>query len=296
MKSSGKVAIIIPNYNGERVLFDCISSILKSTYQDYAIIIVDDHSAHFAASRLTGIDSRIICIQNEENLGFSASINKGIEYAVEHDFDYVMPLNNDTLIDNHMLSILVTASARKYVTVPTMYYAAHRDVIWYGGGKIDPRSGRVIHTGRNKKSVGQTFIKEVTFATGCCLLIPASIIKEIGMLDTAYYMYYEDVEYSARITVNRYKILYVSNALLWHRVNFTTSKVGGNSLYYTKRNWLYFIKTSSYIADKRGAYLYVLRDSFRELCSREHSLKYKQTLICAWADFLCGKTGKTKNF
>lgn len=296
MDMSEKVAVIIPNYNGERVLFDCISSILQSTHENFAIIIVDDHSAHFPESRLTGMDPRIVCIQNGENLGFSASINRGIAYAAAHDFDYVMPLNNDTLIDRNMLSILVKASGCKYVTVPTMYYAKYRDVIWYGGGKIDSENGRVIHTGRNIKSTGQSFIKEVTFATGCCLLIPLSIIKEIGMLDPAYYVYYEDVEFSARIIVNHYRILYVSNALLWHRVNFTTGRVGGNALYYTKRNWLYFIKTSSFIADKRNAYLYVLKDTFGELCSREYSVKQKRALMRAWADFLRGKTGKTKGF
>lgn len=296
MKASGKIAIIIPNYNGDRVLFDCISSILNSTYQDFAIIIVDDHSTHFATSKLTRLDSRIVCIQNEENVGFSASINQGIEYAVAHDFDYVMLLNNDTFIDSNMLSILVNASAQKYVTVPTMYYAKYKDVIWYGGGKIDPKTGGVIHTGRKKKSVGQSFIKEVSFATGCCILIPTFIIREIGMLDMAYYMYYEDVEFCARIIANGYRILYVSNALLWHRVNFTMSKEGNNCLYYTRRNWLYFIKTSSFITDKSNAYIYVLKNTIKELCSRDYSAKYKKTLICAWADFLRGKTGKTKGF
>ncbi len=296
METLRSVAIIIPNYNGGQVLLDCISTILGSEYQNFTIIIVDDCSAHFAASKMTNIDSRIVCIQNEQNLGFSATINKGIEYAIKNGFDYVMPLNNDTFVDNKMISMLVKASEYKYVTVPTMYYAGYRDVIWYGGGKIDPKTGRVIHTGRKKKSVGQNFIKNVTFATGCCILIPVYIIKEIGLFDPAYYMYYEDVEFCARLTVNHYKILYVSNALLWHWTSFTTRKAGNNSFYYMNRNWLYFIKTSTFITDKRIAYTYVLKNTVKELCSRDNDAKRKLTLIRAWMDFLLGKTGKTKGF
>lgn len=291
----GRVAIVIANYNGYEVLMDCIQSILKSNYPNYGIIIIDDCSPRFEKKEIE-IDSRIICLVNKKNRGFAETTNRGMTYAIKHGYDYILLLNNDTEIDPYMISKLVSESRSEYVTVPKMFFANPHDVIWYGGGVLDRDSGKAYHVGTEKRG-NQIRRRAVSFATGCCMLIPVKHIKNIGLLNTSYYMYYEDVDLSARFLLNHIKILYIPSALLWHKVGFSS---GGRSnprkTYYIQRNHLYFIKTSSYVLDKKTAYKMMLKDTLIDLTNANKKMQDKTAILLAWKDFLTGKTGKAPYF
>lgn len=292
----GKVAIVIANYNGQEVLMECIRSILKSEYSDFIIIVVDDCSDDFDKQAVM-IDSRIVCLQNKENAGFAKTTNRGIAYAVKRGFNYVLLLNNDTEIHCHMISKLVQESQYQYVTVPKMYYAERPNIIWYAGGRLDQKSGYAHHIGNKQRDLDKVCHKAITFATGCCMLIPVDVIKKIGMLHASYYMYFEDVEFSARLLLNHIKLLYVSDAVLWHKVGYSTGGAGSpKQRYYLVRNHLFFIKTSPYINNKKTAYFIMLRDTFNDLINPDKEKRYKEAILLAWRDFLIGRMGKVVSF
>lgn len=296
MKKADKVAIVIANYNGQKVLTECVHSILQSDYSDFKIIIVDDCSDDFDEQAIM-IDSRIICLQNKKNAGFARTTNKGIAYAVKHGFDSILLLNNDTEVHSNMISTLVRESQGQYVTVPKIYYAEHPNIIWYAGGRLDQKSGYAHHNGNKQRDTDAVCHKSITFATGCCMLIPVNVVKKLGMFDTAYYMYFEDVEFSARLLLNDIKIMYISDAILWHKVGYSTGGAGSpEQRYYLVRNHLYFIKTSPYIGDKKNAYFIMLRDSFNNLWDLDKRTRYKKAILLAWRDFLLGRMGKVVKF
>lgn len=238
-----KVGIILLNYCNYNLTIDCIESIRQSTYQNYEIIVVDNNSPDHSGKNLSQIEG-IRFLQMKENLGFAAGNNKGIEVALSDGCEYVMLLNNDTVIDPNMIETLVSRADANTVVVPKMYYfdvEGRKDILWYAGGILKYKSSDGIHIGgRQEDSKQHSVEREVTFATGCCMMIHRAILEKVGLLREEYFMYCEDTDYSIRLNKSNVKILYVPNAKLWHKVS---SSSGGEMskfiVYYVVRNKIY---------------------------------------------------------
>ena len=254
-----KVGIILLNYCNYNLTIDCIESIRQSTYQNYEIIVVDNNSPDHSGKNLSQLDG-IRFLQMEENLGFAAGNNRGIEAALSDGCEYVMLLNNDTVIDPNMIETLISRANANTVVVPKMYYFnvdGRKDILWYAGGILKYKSSDGIHIGGRQEDSKQYSIEgEVTFATGCCMMIHRAILEKVGLLREEYFMYCEDTDYSIRLNKSNIKILYVPNAKLWHKVS---SSSGGEMskfiVYYVVRNKIYCalvnelgIKTYIYIS------------------------------------------------
>lgn len=240
-----KVGVVIVNYNGERYTSTCVRSVLKSSYENYLVIVVDNASSDNSVRLLEEeFNSKIVIIKNEKNLGFSAANNIGIKYALENECEYVILLNNDTEIDKDLIKNMVKASIENNnaIITPKIYYYDSPNKIWSAGGSLNWKKGLSFHYGVNKIDKGQFDVrKEIDFATGCCILIHKSVFDKIGFLAEEYFLYYEDTDFCVRAKMAGIKILYEPSAKLWHKVSST---VGGEesliTLYYSNRNRLYF--------------------------------------------------------
>ncbi|MCI6714490.1 MAG: glycosyltransferase family 2 protein [Lachnospiraceae bacterium] len=241
-----KLAIILVNYNGKQYNEACIDSILAGQSScDKSIIVVDnasqDDSMELLRKRYNN-DARIELIALEDNYGFSYANNVGIRRAIEEDADYVLLLNNDTEIDVDMLARLEECAQRHpdSMIVPKIYYSDRRDVIWSAGGKVSPLIRKVSHIGVDQVDRGQFEEEaEIAFATGCALMIPKGVIEQAGLLDEDFFLYYEDTEYSFRLTGMGISIYYCPKAVMYHKVGASTK--GADSplcAYYIARNWL----------------------------------------------------------
>lgn len=257
-----KVGIILLNYCNYNLTIDCIESIRQSTYQNYEIIVVDNNSPDHSGKNLSQLEG-IRFLQMEENLGFAAGNNRGIEVALSDGCEYVMLLNNDTVIDSNMIETLVSRADANTVVVPKMYYfdvEGRKDILWYAGGILKYKSSDGIHIGGKQEDSKQYSIeREATFATGCCMMIHRAILEKVGLLREEYFMYCEDTDYSIRLNKSNVRILYVPSAKLWHKVS---SSSGGEMskfiVYYVVRNKMYCA-----IVNKLGmkTYLYIITET-----------------------------------
>lgn len=236
------ISIILVNYNGIKDTLDCISSILKAGLEENSIIVVDNASR---VDETTGIKKKfpdVITLRSEVNGGFAAGNNLGIRYALEHGSDYIMLLNNDTVIAENMVSLLIAGCDATTITVPKMLYYSEPDIVWYGGGEIDRWTGNAVHCLLKEKDVEQKS-RFCTFATGCCIMVKADVFRRIGLLDDKFFMYSEDVDFCIRLSENGIRIKYIPQAKLWHKVG---SSSGGEmspfNTYYVTRNRLNLIK------------------------------------------------------
>ena len=112
-----------------------------------------------------------------------------------------------------MISILKNQCSKMMVTVPKMLYYSELQKIWYGGGEINRWTGNAKHNRMNQTDASSEE-EFVTFATGCCTMIHADTLKEVGFLDESYFMYCEDTEYCIRLLQNEVKIKYIPSARL----------------------------------------------------------------------------------
>ena len=154
----------------------------------------------------------MIIIKNDQNYGFSEGNNIGIKFSFEFlDTDYVLLLNNDTIVDENFLDELVLfADNNKKIGIvgPKVFYYDNPDKTAYIGFNINLCNGRISHLDANLERYSLLPIK-VDFIVGCGLLIKKGVIEDIGMLDPRYFLYYEDADWCLRAHKKGYEVFCV---------------------------------------------------------------------------------------
>ena len=255
------ISIILINYNSKEDTIDCLKSLakIKSTGFKYNIIIVDNASKDFFIVPKSLQNDDTIIIRSEANKGFTGGNNMGIYYAVEkYNSDYVLLLNNDTIVAENFLKELVrTAQAdpRIGMVASKIYFMKgkefHKDsynkaelgtVLWYAGGSIDWKHLAAFHRGVDEIDRGQFDTQtESDFATGCSVLVKREILEKVGIFDKRFFLYLEDVDWSVRVTRAGYKIAFCPTSVVYHK-NAGSSGGSGSIThdYYQTRNRLLF--------------------------------------------------------
>src|SRR3990167_6443495 len=250
-----KIAVVVLNYYGLQETQSCLRSLrkIKKNNIEVEIIVVDNNSTD--GSQITLPKERDIkFMQNEKNLGFSGGNNRGIKYALEKNVDYVLILNNDTVVDeNFLVNLVINKNAD--ISSPKIYFEKgfefHKDrykekqlgkVIWYAGGNIDWQNIIGKHIGVDEVDKSQfSKSREVDFATGACMLVAREVFEKIGLFDEKYFLYLEDMDFCLRAKRASFQVKYIASATVWHK-NAASSGGSGSELqdYYITRNRLLF--------------------------------------------------------
>lgn len=233
-----KLGIVISNYNGWQDTLPCLDSLRQQTFRDFEVLLLDDASTDDSVERLRNAgDERVIFLPQKQNRGFAAVNNIGIRRALQDGVDWVMLLNNDTVCAPDMLEKLLAQTPPESVSCPKMLFMTPPDEIWFAGGTLDRKTGKVVHLGGHAKD-GPAFSekKQVSFITFCCVLIPRSVVEKVGYLDEDLFMYCEDVDYCIRLTDAGIPMWYLPDAVLHHKAGGTAG--GMLSVYYITRNTL----------------------------------------------------------
>jgi len=210
-------------------------------------------------------NKKFILIRNGKNFGFAEGNNIGIRYAFKTiNPEYVLLLNNDTVVDRDFLTELVNVTEsdeRIAFAGPKNYYYDYHgrtDVINFAGGKITMWRGKSEHIGVKEIDEGQyDCITNTDYVTGACLLARRETIKEVGLLDPAYFLYWEETDWCIRARKAGFKLLYVPKAKIWHKVA-ASSKPKENPIigYYNVRNRSRFVMKNGSRTDKAMYFIY----------------------------------------
>jgi len=186
----------------------------------------------------------VTTVATGRNLGFAEGNNVGLRAALAAGADYVLLLNNDTLVAADLLQQLVPEAEHRPdagAICPLIYYLDPPDRIWYAGARFDARRGHNgRHTGYGETDHGQyDRVREIGRATGAAMLVRRSVVEEVGLLDGELFLQVEDVEWSLRMRRAGWRIFFAPEGKVWHRVSPAT---GGEhapaTAYYEIRNTL----------------------------------------------------------
>ncbi len=273
MNADKKIAIIIINWKKYDLTLNCIDSVLKSSYKNFKIILIDNEAQNSFPDEINKSE-QIKIIKNENNEGFSKANNQGIKYSIKHGFDYVLLLNNDTLIKNDLIDSLIQQSStlnQKIIQPLILNYDGSK--IWNAGGKINNFFGtfQILEKGKGFKN----FKRNRTYTdwfTGCCVLIKVEIFNHVGYFDERFFAYYEDVDYSIRLKKMGYSIALMTNSYLQHYESASSkslNKIEGNLSPYVHylniRNHILLLKKHSKSFNLIGVLLYQLVKIFSYL-------------------------------
>ena len=262
-----KVSVITVNWNNFNDSAECLESLRKTTYPNFEVIVVDNGSVGDDVSLLKQrFGDSIRLIVNDKNSGFAGGCNIGIKDALARGADYVVLLNNDTVVAPDFLEGLVRVAQsdeRVGIAGGKVFCYELPELIWFAGGIINYRTGRTPIRGSGEADKGQfDEIVRVDWISGCFMFISRDVLQAVGMLDERFFFGWEDVDLCVRAARKGFKVLFVPESRIWHK-GFGIDKrdrLMGMPVYYATRGqflfmekhfakpqlavaWLYFVVT-----------------------------------------------------
>jgi GT2 family glycosyltransferase len=217
---AARVTAIVLNWCNELDTAACVDALRASRYDALAVLIVDNGSPDGSGARLHARFPDVSYLQTGTNTGYAGGNNRGMAVAVEDGADYLLVLNDDTVIDPDCVRELVRAAEETgaAVVAPQILYFDEPGVVWYGGGVFSTMRGLGLHVRENEPVDPQQTRTPITFVCGCCFLIRADVVRAAGGFDESFFAYVEDVELSLRLTRSGYTLMYEPAARILHRI------------------------------------------------------------------------------
>ncbi len=231
-----KASIIIPNWNGEKLLPACLDSLKRQSYQDFEIIVVDNASVDGSLALLAEAYPWVKVMRMDSNLFFSGAVNRGIQGSSS---EILVLLNNDTEVEEQWLDELLRSldeHPEAGMAASKMLLFDRRDVL-NSAGDFYGRNGVPGNRGVWEKDEGQYDNSTYVFsACGGASAFRRSMLNDIGLLDEDFVGYCEDVDLAFRAHIAGYRCVYAPKARIYHRLSAT----GGGPLasYLCGRNFI----------------------------------------------------------
>lgn len=259
-----KISVVVLNYKNHGDTIECLHSLARVTYPNVEIVVVDNdsqddsltHIRHDLAERQVGhemlaenqidcagrISQKTILLQSRQNRGFAAGNNLGIRVALARAADYVLILNNDTVVEPSFLEPLVE------------YAEAHAQVGAVGPKVVDPEGridascarrqptplfyffvggmGRRLFPGnrwiRRHTYQGEYAFdrpKEVELLSGCCLMLKSGVFHALGLLDENTFLFHEEQIICDRLRGLGMTSVVVPGGVIVHKHGRSTGRV-----------------------------------------------------------------------
>lgn len=244
------VYIVILTWNGKQNTLDCLLS-LESVWSEHTRgIVVDNGSSDGTAEAVRANYPELIVLRNEENLGFTGGNNVGMRDALNRGADYILLLNNDTIVDpefvGKMLEVALSSDRIGFVS-PKICFADSPDLLWFAGARFNPLTGYGRVIGYREKDRGQyDDIREIDRPCGCAVLVSRRLCEEAGLLDPGIFLYMDEVEWMLRARKKGFTSFYAPKAKVWHKVSASVGRESHpDAFYYGVRNTLYALNRNA---------------------------------------------------
>ena len=224
-----KIGIVTITYNSEKVLVPFIDCIVKQTYSNFILYVVDNNSSDNTCDLLSEIhDERVVLIKNQKNLGVAKGNNQGILKSIDDNCDQILLINNDVEFESKLLEKLILAQEKSNSSIisPKINYFSSKNKIWYAGSWFDKKRGFLpIHRGMGEIDYGQyNKVEQIEYSPTCCCLILKKVFEDVGLMDEDYFVYFDDTDFSYRILNDgRHKMIYYPFIKFYHKVGSLTN-------------------------------------------------------------------------
>ncbi|MFR4351151.1 MAG: glycosyltransferase family 2 protein [Roseburia sp.] len=214
------VSVIIPTYNRANMLCKCVDSILKSTYKNLEIIIVDNFSTDGTIAILDekySAESCVCVVPLKENLMAAGGRNEGIKRAKG---DYLLFVDNDNIIYPDMIELLVQEIERDNkigLVGPLSINKYSGDVIWLASGDYNFFSSRPKGLYAEKKPEDVVLEKKYkTCYSPNIMMVSRQAIEAVGGFDRTYYAMYEEADLGYRVKKAGFEEYIITDAKTHH--------------------------------------------------------------------------------
>ncbi|MEM4234883.1 MAG: glycosyltransferase family 2 protein [Candidatus Methanomethylicaceae archaeon] len=230
------VSTVILAHNNYTDTFECLHSVLKVNYNPLTIWLVDNGSTDRTAQLVKENFPQVQLVQTHKNLGVAGGFNAGIVTAIKAGAKYIFILNNDTVVEPNIIQVLLTEAQKNPdygILMPKILHYSDRNRIWSIGARSRLFPPAIVMIGLNKlDDYSYSKPRLLEFAPTCALFIPSRVFERIGLLDDGYFFYYDDWDYSLRVRQAGYKIAYIPQARIYHKVSRTINRTRKTPFYW----------------------------------------------------------------
>lgn len=238
------VTIITVNFDHPEITCALLESLRHITYPNIEIIVVDNASPKDDPSIIKQTFPEIKFIQSKTNLGFAGGNNLAIREAKGK---YCLFINNDTEVEPGFLEPLVDKLENNLhigAVSPKLKFYFQPDIIQFAGqAPMNPYTVRSYGYGYGAKDTGQ-FEKDTPtfFVHGAAMMMPLEVIRKVGMMADVYFLYYEELDWGARIRAAGYELWYVHNSTVMHKESISTGRLTPFKTYYMNRARILYLR------------------------------------------------------
>lgn len=220
------ISIIIVNYNGEKWLKGCLTSLENQSYKNFEIIFVDNHSSDKSLAIVRGLKpkfSRLKIVVNKRNFGFAEGNNIGYMHAKG---EYLVLLNTDTIVKRDYLENFIQV----FNEYPNAGIAQSKLGLLKDPQIIDSCGSYwtdttfMYYIGNGKKSDVSLYNKSflVFSVKGASMLIKRELIEKVGLFDPDFWSYYEETDLCHRAWLAGWESVYWPKTVCYHAVGGTS--------------------------------------------------------------------------
>ncbi len=269
-------SIIIANWNGKALLAACLRSIFAQSHPGavlpqtgFEVIVVDNGSTDGSIEYLEEKYPEIRLITNPINMGFAKANNQGIMAATG---EFILTLNNDTVLDKDFLSALMTAAVnaepRIGMWAAKILSLSDKTSIDSVGGLLLYPDGLARGRGRLEKDKGQyNDLPKILLPSACAALYRREMLDKIGLFDEDFFAYCEDTDLGLRARLLGWEAANVPTAICYHSYSATGGGYSAFKAFHIERNRAYVLIKNFPLSYILKSPLYTLRRYFKQLIS-----------------------------
>lgn len=241
------VSIITVNWNGVSETCAFLESTKKLNYTNYEIIVVDNGSQTDPTEEIeAGNFPNTKVVRTKANLGFAGGNNFGMRHIAAH-YDFCFYINNDVEVTPDLISTCVAPFLKDNkigMVSPKIKFYYNPSVIQYAGfNKMNMLTGQKTAVGSHQEDSMQYTIGNYTdSAHGCAMLVSRKAIEDVGLMSEIFFLYYEEIDWCARIAKAGYKIFYQGNTVVYHKESMSVGKSSTLKVHYMNRNRILYMR------------------------------------------------------
>jgi GT2 family glycosyltransferase len=235
------VWIVVVNFNGTDDTRRCLRS-LAGLSVTAKVAVIDNGSSPDQAEVIRSEFPWVHVTRNEENLGWSGGNNTGIRVALADSADFVLLLNNDTVVSPGIVARLLSAFAaypRFGVIGPVIHYMDEPDAVMTDGMIFNPPGYLGFF---KRKEVPEVVadpprVEKTDIVNGCCMMVRCDVLRRVGLIDDRFFLIHEESDLCLRIKRAGLDCGILAEPLLWHKGSASFKRAGRAwQQYYHTRN------------------------------------------------------------
>ena len=218
------VSIIIPHWNGIETLSECIDSLLKSTFESYEVIVVDNASSDGSQAWIKESHPHIKLVENDRNYGYAGGCNRGADKA---SGEFLVFLNNDTIQKSDWLHYLVelmekdNTIAAAQPKILNYYQKKMFDYAGGSGGYMDmfcfPYARGRLFLEQEEDQGQYNDAKKCFWASGTAIMVRKELFVEAGKFDEIFFAHMEEIDLCWRLQAMGHHVWVEPQSIVYHK-------------------------------------------------------------------------------